>query len=335
MHMRWLSLFALALPVWVVLTSGIDSNLRGVSVSSENGERQTAIVWATGSNGVILRSADAGKTWDRLHIPNGDSLDFRGVQAFGENIVYLMSSGEGEKSRIYKTTDTGKTWELQYSGTRKEFFLDAIACINSTNCFALSDPVHGKFLLLRTEDGQHWKEIPADGMPPALPGEGAFAASNSCLLAYGERDLYFVTGGPAARVFHSEDQGRNWSVAETPLLHGKASAGGFSIARSGKILVVMGGDYQQPAQSSRTAAYSNDEGHTWQLAEAPPTGYRSAVMAVGETFAAVGPGGADVSTDASHWQKAGDLNLNAIAAGAGQIWGVGAKGVVGKNEVMK
>jgi photosystem II stability/assembly factor-like uncharacterized protein len=332
MLMCWLSLFALASPMWVVLTSGIDSNLRGVSVSRENGAKQTAIVWAAGSRGVILRSADGGKTWDRLHIPEGDSLDFRGVQVFGENLAYVMSSGEGEKSRIYKTTDAGKTWKLQYSDARKEFFLDAMVCISPTHCFALSDPVDGKFLLARTEDGERWRVIPAGGMPPALPGEGAFAASNSCLLAYGGGDLYFVTGGPAARVFHSHDEGRNWSVTETALLSGKASAGGFSVARSGKILVVMGGDYQLQAQSPKTAAYSRDKGHTWQLAETPPEGYRSAVIAEGQTFVAVGPSGADVSRDGKHWQNAGELNLNAITMGNGQIWGVGEKGVVARME---
>jgi photosystem II stability/assembly factor-like uncharacterized protein len=56
-------------------------------------------VWASGSNGVILRSTDLGKTWKRLHVAGGDTLDFRGIVAFNATTAYLMSSGEGQKSR--------------------------------------------------------------------------------------------------------------------------------------------------------------------------------------------------------------------------------------------
>src|SRR4029077_20727778 len=69
---------------WKVQTSGIDSNLRGVSVTGtpdSNGVR-VPVVWASGSNGVILRSVDEGKTWKRLRVTGGDALDFRGIVAF-------------------------------------------------------------------------------------------------------------------------------------------------------------------------------------------------------------------------------------------------------------
>ena len=69
------------------------------------------------------------------------------------------------------------------------------------DCFAISDPVDGKFLLLHTEDGEHWKELPREQMPAALPKEGVFAASNSSLTLCGEEgeELFFGTGGPVAR----------------------------------------------------------------------------------------------------------------------------------------
>src|SRR6266852_5841622 len=110
---------------WQVQTSGIDSNLRGVSVARlRNAKRVFPAVWASGSNGVILKSIDEGKTWQRLHVAGGDALDFRGIVAFSATTAYVMSSGEGEKSRIYKTTNGGETWNLQYAGNRKDFFLD-------------------------------------------------------------------------------------------------------------------------------------------------------------------------------------------------------------------
>src|SRR5438445_3030798 len=257
---------------WKLQTSGIDTNLRGVSVAEMPDAKGVPgpVVWASGSNGVILKSVDEGKTWKRLPVNGGDALDFRGIVVFSEKVAYLMSSGEGEKSRIYKTTDGGETWTLQYTDKRKEFFLDSIACLSETHCFALSDPIDGKFLLLNTTDGQHWNPLSSINMPAALPREGAFAASNTCLALSGA-DIFFGTGGPAARVFHSSDSGRTWSVAETPIAHGNASSGIFSIALADKkTIVVAGGDYLDPKRASGVAAYSLDEGKTWQLSTQPP-----------------------------------------------------------------
>ena len=57
-------------------------------------------------------------------------------------------------------------------------------------------------------------------MPPALPNEGAFAASGTCLVARGDKDVWFVTGGgKVGRVFHSDDRGRSWTVQETPIFY--------------------------------------------------------------------------------------------------------------------
>ena len=38
-----------------------------------------------------------------------------------------------------------------------------------------------KFELLQTTDGQTWTPLPPANLPPAIEGEGAFAASNTCL----------------------------------------------------------------------------------------------------------------------------------------------------------
>lgn len=280
-----------------------------------------------------MRSLDEGETWARLQGPDGDALDFRGIVAFDEKIAFVMSSGEGEKSRIYKTTDGGETWNLQYTDKRKEFFLDTIACLSETRCYALGDPIDGKFLLLNTSDGEHWNPLPGEKMPSALPGEGAFAASNTCLLLSGE-EIFFGTGGPAARVFRSADLGRTWTVTETPIAHGNASSGIFSIARGDKNeVIVVGGNYQDPKSASGVAAYSLDDGHTWKLSAQQPGGYRSAVGAINSfTFFAVGPNGEEISRDqGTHWKHAGSLNLNAVTFLDEKYgWAVGPNGTIAR-----
>lgn len=314
---------------WSVKTSDVDSNLRGVSFVLHNAVSEDATVWASGSNGVILRSTDTGKSWTRMHIPKANSLDFRGVKAFDDNVAYVMASGEGEKSAIYKTSDGGQTWALQYSDARQSFFLDALVCSDKTHCFALSDPIDGKFLLLATEDGRHWRELPRDKMPAALPNEGCFAASNSAVLLDGD-ELYFGTGGPAARVFHSPDRGQTWSVTETPILSGKASAGIFSLANDGKTIVAVGGDYQNPKLAQRNAALSTDGGKTWRLADTPPAGYRSAVANCSTGFVAVGLNGSEFASDNSHWRSIDERPFNAVAASLGEAWAVGPNGTVAR-----
>jgi photosystem II stability/assembly factor-like uncharacterized protein len=303
---------------WVVLTSGIDTNLRGISADftrplSESGDH-SVVIWVCGSNGVILRSIDDGKTWSHLHVEGGDKLDFRGIRSFGASIAYVMSVGESGKSRIYKTTDDGQTWRFQYADQRREFFLDALVCESEARCFALSDPVDGKFLLLRTEDGERWQELPRDEMPAALPSEGAFAASNSSLAFCGRDEMFFGTGGPAARVFHSVDAGLSWNVVQTPVLSGNASSGIFSLRCAGETLVAVGGDYRTPTGVLRVAATSADGGKTWKVEEHQPEGFRSAVEAVdGKTWIAVGTSGEDISTDGGmHWKRSASLDLNAV-----------------------
>lgn len=319
---------------WSVQTSGLDTNLRGVSVVHSSHTPHSVVVWACGSNGVILRSNDAGKTWKQLHVAGGETLDFRGIVAFGDGTAYAMSIGGGEQSRIYKTTDAGETWKLEYSDKRGAFFLDDLACISKTNCFALSDPVDGKFLLVSTEDGEHWKELPRDNMPAAIAGEGVFAAGNSTLAIYGRREMYFATGGGrAARVFHSPDLGRTWTVSETPVASGNASSGIFSIARNGKTVAVVGGDYKDVNRAEAAAAVSTDDGATWKLASRQPGGFRSAVaFADGGTMIAAGPSGEDASHDGgATWTQTDSLNLNAVAVlSAREIWGVGPKGTIAR-----
>ena len=321
--------------MWTVQTSGVDTNLRGVSaaVFTDSHNVATPVVWASGSNGVILQSKDAGKTWKRLHVKGGETLDFRSIQAFDDQKAYVMSIGDSGNSRIYKTTDGGATWKLQYTDPRKEFFLDALVCTSQIECRAVGDPIDGKFVILRTQDGETWEQLPTDQMAAALPSEGAFAASGTCLAIYSYEDVYFVTGGPAARLFHSSDAGYSWVVGGTPIVSGNASSGIFSINAWAKVLVVVGGDYKDVGNAHAVAAYSADQGKTWKLAEKQPAGFRSAVARLSETYlVAVGPNGEDISDDGgAHWRNTDSLNLNALAVLPPEdAWAVGPNGTIAR-----
>ena len=334
--MRTLTLFLALAPFFAlsvhsqtspVQSTGFDSNFRGASVSKAHSGKYA--MWVSGTKGTILRSLDDGRSWKELKVDGGADLDFRDVESFGEQTAYVMSSGDGEKYRIYKTTDGGKSWTLQFTDKRAGFFLDSLACDSQTHCFALSDPVDGKFLILSTNDGQHWKELPRDKMPAALPTEGSFAASGTS-IAICNNDIYFGSGGPAARVFHSTDRGHSWTTSETPMASGNASSGIFSVACHGHSLIAVGGDYREPAGTKKVAIYSTDSGATWHLAEQQPGGYRSAVAFLsGRRLMAVGTNGRDISDDAGiHWRRMDAINLNAFSFSGTRSCAVGPKGTV-------
>jgi photosystem II stability/assembly factor-like uncharacterized protein len=320
-------------PEWSAESSGVDSNLRGVSVKYVAGDQSNGhyVIWASGSNGVIIRSTNDGKTWKQKFVRGGEDLDFRGIEAFDDDMAYAISSGNGQKSRIYKTIDGGASWTLQYSDKRHDFFLDSLACDSRNHCVALSDPVDGKFVVLRTLDGEHWEELSREKMPAALPNEGAFAASGTG-IAICDHKIFFGTGGRTARVFRSEDGGSSWTVASVPIAHETSTSGIFSLACYGDDLVAVGGDYEQPNDSKAVAAYSDDSGRTWHAAASQPGGYRSAVAPFSwQDFVSVGLNGTDRSHDKGvHWQHTDRVSLNALSFDTDHGWAVGPKGTVAR-----
>ena len=211
---------------WQVQPIKTDADFRGLCAVSDK------VAWVGGTKGTVGRTADGGQTWQVLAVPGAEKLDFRDVEAFGDSTAYALSIGPGEDSRIYKTTDAGKTWKRQFQNADKDAFYDALAFWDEQRGLAMSDPLHGKYRILCTSDGgANWTVLPGDKMPPALKGEGAFAASGTCLVTRGESDAWFVTGGAKwARVFHSTDRGQSWTVNETPVAGGAESAGAFSAA---------------------------------------------------------------------------------------------------------
>src|SRR5579863_6257687 len=194
-------------------SSNTTENLRGVSAVSQQ------IVWASGTHGTYLRTTDGGHAWISAQVPDAANLDFRGIVAFSADEAFLMSAGPGDQSRVYHTSDAGQHWRLQLTATNPRSFFDSIAFWDSTHGIVLGDPIPDetgqlKFQLLITTDGQTWTPLPTSQLPPASDGEGAFAASNSCLaiLSNNDSNIWFATGGRAARVFHSSDRGVTWQV---------------------------------------------------------------------------------------------------------------------------
>lgn len=334
-----LPVFALgaAAQSWVPQTSNTTVSLRGVSAVSP------MVAWASGAKGTFLRTTDGGVTWTPGVVPGSADADFRAVRAFSEKSAYLLSSGPGQLSRLFRTADSGVTWDVVMINPAARGFWDALGMWDSMHGVLLGDPVNGRFVIWTTSDGLIWDEQKG---PQALPGEGAFAASNSSLFLRGSREAWFATGGAsgtggAARVFHSDDGGKSWDVVKTPVRHDSSNAGIFSLAFSrGGRGVAVGGDYTKSADAAGSIAITSDAGKTWSAPATPPAGYRSAVTYLEDAklWIAIGPTGSDVSSDdGQSWKPFDTAAYNAmsftgssVGGGAGSSigWAVGPMGAI-------
>jgi photosystem II stability/assembly factor-like uncharacterized protein len=310
------------------VTSGVTARLRGLSAPSAR------VIWASGTGGTVIRTADGGATWSHLEIPDSKSLDFRDIDAVDDRTASVLSIGEGDASRIYRTADAGRTWTLQFRNDNPRAFFDAMAFRDARHGFAVSDSIDRRMIVLTTTDGgAHWSPI-SSGLPPALEGEGAYAASGTN-IAIGGRHVWIGTS--ASRVVRSTDSGRTWTVTNTPLPT-SASAGIFSIAFADDNRgVVVGGDYKVESGAVNNAAITIDAGQTWTTV-AGLGGFRSAVAFLPTrpgTVVAVGPSGADYSTDSGRtWQaiEGAGFHTLAVARGTRTVWAAGEKGSVGRVE---
>ncbi len=326
---------------WSLLTTNSTQQFRGLSPIS------STTAWISGTNGTVLRTLNSGQTWTNLSpsfpSENASSFEFRDIQAFSATQAVILSIGNGNTSRIYKTCDAGSSWTKTFVNQEQDAFYDCMAFEQEPgrqgHGIAMSDPVNGQFRLIETWDhGASWAimHFTNDTMPPALAGEGGFAASGTCIEVAAKR-WYFATGGVnPARIFRSKNEGKSWEVSNSSVVGG-AAAGVYSVRfRDGKNGIAVGGDYTKPSANVDVASWSNDGGQTWNKANSFPAGYRSGASWVSErsmSAVAVGPTGSDVTFDGGrNWANFDNGTFDAVecVGESGWCWASGSKGRVGR-----
>jgi hypothetical protein len=360
MHLRLvlvlLALTATTKAQWEIEESHTTASLRGIHNVGGG------VAWASGTNGTVLRTEDGGYLWQGCATPPGaEHLDFRGIQAFDENTAIVMSSGKGDLSRLYKTTDGCKSWKLVFTNPDKDGFWDAIKFRNRDEGVLLGDPVNNIFVVLLTFDGGLKWERQSLRATEDINGEGVFAASNSSLLLTGYAGYrMFCTGGHGGPRLISLSAGpsddmplHDYAPTDAKLIWFRSlwaerfpvknpqfdPSGCFSIASNRYVTVAVGGNYQRPNDRDDTAWTDvADTSLGFHLSKTPPHGYRSAVAydSKTKTWITVGPNGTDISRDdGKNWTplKPGpldppdaDKNWNALSL----PFVVGPNGRIGK-----
>lgn len=313
---------------WQEYKLSTEASLRGIAVYNQR------IVWVTGTDGTIMRTEDAGKTWEQITIENTATLDFRDVEILSPQEVVVMSIGTGDPSRIYKTLDGGDTWNQVYQNPYEDGFFDGFAFWSNGDGMLGGDPIDGKMLLLKTADrGESWQQVDPDLLPPLYDGEyGGFAASGSHLTVNGD-SVWVASGASKARVFISPDRGISWDVVDTPIIQGQSTQGIFSIDFfDSQVGVAVGGDYSKERDGIDNVILTSDGGESWELADQFPVFQSSVRYLSRSTIISVGPRGNNIShSGGSTWIPMEGRGYHSMdRAPDGTVWASGQDGAVAR-----
>ena len=319
-------------PTWVRQYDDSTSMFIGIHAVDTN------TVWAAGSAGRVVKSADGGASWSTMFVPGADSVQFRDVHAFNAQEAFVLSIGNGPSSRIYKTVDGGANWTLSFQNQDPNAFFDCFSFWDEQHGLAFSDSFEGEFTFIQTSDGgATWTRIDPELVPDARDGEGAFAASGTCVQTAAGGHGWIATGASAVdtRVIHTSDFGATWSEALTPI-ESLTSTQGISTLSVLDMdhLAVLGGDFTQRDSVYNNVAISSDGGASWALAGLAPIGgsvYGSSYVpgAPTPTLVGVAPTGTAYSADNGlTWTRNSDDNFWTVSfVDAYHGWAAGPGGV--------
>ena len=310
-----------------VLTSGYDTNLRGLSVVDKN------VIWVCGSNGYVGRTTDGGVTWDFQQLYAYDKAELRDIKAFDENTAYVLScTGPGV---ILKTTDGGKSWMDVYRPLNPDAFLDGFDFWDDKTGICYGDPLNGHFIIATTTDGINFTETDTASIPHVDKGTAAFAASGTGIQCMKKGTAFFVTGGEQSLLFLTQDYGKTWHFYETPMQKGYQSSGIYSVLfKDEKNGYIIGGDYTQDKSVTDNFYYTANGGKSWKKSLTMPNGYRSCVEELGvDKLIACGTSGVDIySIKNKEWLNISTKNFNTVQKlnSGNAVYLAGSDGKVGK-----
>jgi len=282
--------------------AGVTARLQAISVVSSQ------MFWVSGLEGSWAFTEDGGSNWRSGQIEGAEELQIRDIHGVDDQVAYALSAGEGAASRLFKTRDGGTTWQLLWTMSEPEGFLDCFDFWSENEGIAYGDSVGGELFLLTTTDGATWDRIPGAALPSPAGKEGGFAASGTCVRTTPPGEVWIATGaGDLPRVLRSSDRGASWSANALQTVAGSAAGLMSVVVGEGGFAGALGGDLEQSDAHTKNVAWTTDGGSSWELGEPPGfvgAIYGAALWTCAETadkpgpVVAAGPGGVDLAPDA-------------------------------------
>lgn len=179
--------------------------------------------WAVGRDGAGTNisiqeytvTTNGGTAWTAGSVTTDTNMAFSGISATSGTVAYAMmfNNTAGSGGGIYKTTNGGAVWNQLSASTifNASSFPDIIYFRDANNGLAIGDP-NGPgtafFEIYQTSDaGTTWTRVPTANIP--APNTGEYGIIND--YAVNGTNVWFGTN--KGRVYHSANNGLNWTVA--------------------------------------------------------------------------------------------------------------------------
>ena len=289
-------------------------------------------IWASGTQGTVIHSTDAGKTWTSQQVINAEKLDFRDLAIISNDEIMLMSAGPSEEGKaiLYRTSDSGKNWDEIYRINEAGYFFDCLHWdAHKKQAWLLSDPIN-QHLTLFAYDKKGFTLIDPNSSPSLQPKEAFFAASGSSMLQV--YDQLFLVGGGAdsINIYHYDLGKKTWKINKPGIASGEAK-GYFSIgAKNKKEFWAVGGDYRKLHELSIPIITTVDGGAHWKALTNTPTLYMEKVIWAKPYWIITGPSQSVAYHEKKRiWRNLGNTSFHNIIQVGDTIWGIGAKGQLG------
>lgn len=176
-------------------------------------------IWLGSDDGRIAVTADAGETWRNSH-PGGRTSDLNLSQiiAFDERHAFTLSTGRGERSRLYVTRNGGFSWRRLYRGNGDET-LRCFDLIPDGEAWVLGDTLLDNWHVVRSSNGNHWLSSRSGFAERALFAEEG-AQSGQCVRYANNMWAMGTRNAETARLIYKTRTALRFQVANTPLSAG-------------------------------------------------------------------------------------------------------------------
>lgn len=203
---------------WRRVPSGTEATLTGIAFVDGR------LGLAVGHDAVILRSEDAGDSWQQVHAAPDQLRPLLDVAFIGPERAFAV----GAYGAFLESTDGGKSWNERPIVEGDRHF-NAIARLSGSSLLIAGE---AGTLLRSSDGGNNWEAL-------ASPYAGSFFGvqplPDGGVLVFGMR----------GKVFRSDDQGDSWQAVETGnenSLFGGATFNGQTVVLTGQNGVVLRSD---------------------------------------------------------------------------------------------